>query len=61
MNYDIMALFGGSILLMFLKKKRSKTKSRAKGFLKIFLLLVDGLFLFGGLALMLLGITYFLR
>lgn len=60
MNYDFLVLFGGSILLLFLKKKRSRSKVRTRGFLKIFLLLVDGMLLFGGLSLLLYGVSHFI-
>jgi hypothetical protein len=61
MTYEIMSLFGGSIVLMFLKRKRYHSKKRTKGFLKIFLLVIDACFLFGGLGLFMYGIVHFLR
>lgn len=61
MTYEIMVLFGGSITLMYLKRKKSKAKVRTRGFLKIFLVLVDSLFFFGGLALLMYGISHILR
>jgi hypothetical protein len=61
MTYEIMVLFGGSITLMYLKRKKSKAKARTRGFLKIFLILIDALFFLGGLTLLMYGISNILR
>jgi hypothetical protein len=61
MTYEFMVLFGGSIVLISLRRKRTKAHKRTPGFLKVFLLLIDLVMLFGGLVLVLLGVNHFLR
>jgi hypothetical protein len=61
MNNEIMVLFGGVVVLLSLKRKRTKAKDRTRGFLKVFLLLLDLSMLLGGLLALLLGVTHFIR
>ena len=61
MNYEILVLFGGFILLLSLKRKQIRSRRRIKGSIKLVVLMVEGLVLITGISTFMIGLISALR
>ena len=60
MTYEIMVLLGGTFVLISLRRKKSKSKRRQRGFLILFSLVIESVVFIAGLSLFLFGVLRFI-
>lgn len=56
-----LVLFGGFLVVLSLRRKHVRSSKRTRGFLRIFVMLIDGFVLLVGTGALLIGLVKFLR